>query len=307
MIISIELIVKTNKGDLMNTRQLETFLCASRTLNLTEAAIRLNYAQSSITAHIKRLEEELGYDLFERVGRRVILTSQGELFRDIAEKLLMLMNEAKLVGEKKQLVIGAPESQCFYRIPSILAKYKQLYPEIKMLFRPDDSNRSVEQKIADGDFDVGFITEFKLDACAKLTYHELASEKIMLLCSPDHELSNKKSVMLDDLKNENFLLPENECSFHTMLEKILQKQNIYLSNITEFISVGPLIQCAKLNTGLTVLPELTVQNELTNGELVPIHLDVEFPMASTYLAYHKDKKLPNHLKCFIEVAMEFAI
>jgi len=286
----------------MNSQQLETFLCASETLNLTETGKRLNFAQSSITAHIKKLEEELGYDLFERVGRRVVLTAQGVLFKDKASKLLVLMNEAKAVGKKQRLMnIGAQESQCIYRIPNILAEYKQGHPEVKMLFRPAHSNHEVEKEIVDGSIDIGFITDFRIDT-TKLVCHELAREKIMLLCSPEHDLQNKKQITLSDLKDETFLFPELGCSYRTMFEQMLQKENIYLSNVTQFISIEAIKQCVKLNIGLAVLPELTVQEELNKEELVPIQLENELPMASTYLAYHKDKKLPNYLKSFVDLA-----
>ncbi|MCL1990223.1 MAG: LysR family transcriptional regulator [Defluviitaleaceae bacterium] len=289
----------------MNTRQLETFLSASITLNLTETSKRLNFTQSSITAHIKRLEEELGYDLFERLGKRIILTEKGEMFRKKAIELLKLMNESKEIGKAQHLMkIGAQESQCIYRIPSILSRHKNLYPHIKMSFRPAHSNYEVEKKILDSHLDIGFITDFKVDSI-KLTCHKLIDEKILLLCSSENALAKHKRIMISDLKHETFLFTEKDCSYRNMFEALLQKEGVYQPNIIEFTSIEAIKQCVKLNIGITVLPELTVTQELKNDELIAISTVKKFPVASTYLVYHKNKQLLEHEKSFVDLAIDY--
>lgn len=291
----------------MNTRQLETFLSASETLNLTETSRRLNFAQSSITAHIKKLEEELGYDLFERVGRQVVLTSQGELFKQKAAKLLTLMKESKTIGKEIHLMkIGAQESQCIYRLPTLLSSYKKIQPQVKMLFRPAHSNYEVEKEMMNGNLDIGFITDFKLGT-NRLMSHKLTSEKILLLASPDSQWSQKRQVALSDLANESFLFTEAGCSYRTMFEQMLQKEGVFPTYVTEFISIEAIKQCAKLNIGLAVLPELTVREELEKGELVQVDLAEQLPMAHTYLVYHKDKQLLKHVKSFIDLVVNHRV
>jgi DNA-binding transcriptional LysR family regulator len=74
----------------MELRQLATFSTLAHTLNFTRAAALLNYAQSSVTAQIQALEEELGTPLFNRLGRRVTLTDAGQRFLSYAERVLAL-------------------------------------------------------------------------------------------------------------------------------------------------------------------------------------------------------------------------
>jgi DNA-binding transcriptional LysR family regulator len=89
-----------------------------------------------------------------------------------------------------------------------------------------------------------------------------------------------------------------------MFEEKMKKEGIYLSNITEFTSIEAIKQCVKLDIGLAVLPELTVQAELSNGELASIKIANEFPAADTYLVYHKDKDLPGYMQSFIELVLD---
>ena len=80
----------------MNTTQLETFLKITETQNFTAAANLLGYAQSTVTMQIKQLEEELGCLLFERLGKKVVLTPEGRKLSAYAERMMQLERELML-------------------------------------------------------------------------------------------------------------------------------------------------------------------------------------------------------------------
>ncbi|MDH2359870.1 LysR family transcriptional regulator [Priestia megaterium] len=106
----------------MELKQLKIFQVAARELNFTRTAEILHYAQSSVTAQIKSLEEELAVQLFDRLGKRVILTDAGKRFKLYTDKVLDLTEEAKeTVGGSEEpsrtLTICASETQCTYRLP----------------------------------------------------------------------------------------------------------------------------------------------------------------------------------------------
>ena len=124
----------------MDIKQLQTFLTASETLSFTQTAQLLDYAQSSITAQIKSLEEELGVVLFERLGKRITLSEEGKRLQQYAKKMLDLNTEMKkaVLNEQAQAVlkIGAQESQCVYRLPLILQQFQKFHPHVKIIFKP---------------------------------------------------------------------------------------------------------------------------------------------------------------------------
>ena len=286
----------------MNTRQLETFLSVCETLNLTETARRLNFAQSSITSQIKKLEDEIGYCLFERLGKGVVLTTRGVHFKENAVQLLALMKDSKEIGETKTaIVIGATESQCAYRIPKLLAEYNRLYPNIDISFRPANSNYEVQKEIFNGNLDIGFVTDFDADF-SKLVAHKLAEDRVLLLCSPQCSLSQKDNVSLDDLQDVTFLLTEEGSCYRSIFENLLYKNGVFPSNIIEFASIEAIKECVKLNIGVTVLLELAVTSSIANGELISLDFGHDLPVACTYLVHHKDKQLSEYLLDFIALS-----
>ena len=78
-------------------RQLRTFQAVAARQSVTRAATALGYAQSSVTAQIKALEEDLGVPLFDRIGRRVQLTKAGQAMAGYTDRILALANEARTV------------------------------------------------------------------------------------------------------------------------------------------------------------------------------------------------------------------
>ncbi|MGH3407533.1 MAG: LysR family transcriptional regulator [Streptosporangiaceae bacterium] len=81
----------------MKLRDLATFQAVARHLSFTRAAAELNYAQPALTAHVKALEAELGVQLFDRLGRRIALTAEGESLLGYAEEIIELVREATTV------------------------------------------------------------------------------------------------------------------------------------------------------------------------------------------------------------------
>jgi len=98
----------------MELRQLKAFVTAAKVGSFTQAAELLDYAQSSISAQISSLENEMGKKIFERLGRKVVLTKEGERLLAYAEEILRLSSEAKEAlastsSPNGSLVIGAYE------------------------------------------------------------------------------------------------------------------------------------------------------------------------------------------------------
>ncbi|PTX59573.1 regulatory helix-turn-helix LysR family protein [Melghirimyces profundicolus] len=113
----------------MELRHLKTFRTVAKRGGFTRAGEELGYAQSTITSHIHALEEELGSPLFDRLGKRTVLTEAGQRLLPYAEEMDRLSREAAetVVTEETPsgpLRIGAPESLLVYRLPTILYEYR---------------------------------------------------------------------------------------------------------------------------------------------------------------------------------------
>src|SRR5262245_28513989 len=121
----------------MELRQLTTFRTLARTRSFTRTAAELDYVQSNVSAQIRALEGELGVRLFDRLGRRVVLTEAGHRLLDYAERVLTLVDEARaVVGEDDEvagtITVGAPESLCTYRLPPVLREVRARHPRLRV-------------------------------------------------------------------------------------------------------------------------------------------------------------------------------
>ena len=130
----------------MEVRQLQTFCILAEELNFTRTAERVHTVQSNVTSQIKSLEAELGVPLFDRLGKRVVLTEAGRRLRPYAERALAAMDQghhAVKFGTEPAgpLRIGSPESVMTYRLPEVLQLFRKRYPKVDLIFHPDSQER----------------------------------------------------------------------------------------------------------------------------------------------------------------------
>lgn len=298
------------KGDLevkeMDIKQLQTFLTASETLSFTQTAQLLDYAQSTITAQIKSLEEELRVVLFERLGKRITLTEEGKRLQQYAQKMLDLDMEMKnaMLNEQEQAVlkIGAQESQCVYRLPSILQQFQKSHPQVKIIFKPVHTTEIAKDLLQSGNLDVAFITDIYRET-AMLHRERLLQEQLIFVSAPtDNEGENVFS--LQELSKETMLLTESGCSYRNQLEIELQQEGLHPYQMIEFASIEAIKQCVMAGLGISFLPKMVVEKELENGSLKELDPFLSLVPIFTDIAWHKDKHIQPYLSDFIKISQE---
>lgn len=293
---------------LMDTKQLMTFKLAAENLNFTQTAKVLNFAQSSVTSQVKALEAELGTRLFERLGKRLILTDEGRKFKGYADKMIALAKEAEgaVSGSSEPIgtiVIGAQESQCTYRLPPVLVKFKSQYPRVKLVFQPANSDGETRARLMDGVLDIAFITDVLKPGNA-VTVEPLVKEDMKMVSSPDHPLLTKHTVLPADLEQETLLLTQLGCSYRVILEEIFLDAGVYPHSIVEFVSIEAMKQCVVSGLGIAVLPAMAVEREIKAGRLNELAWQWSDKQIYTQLAWHQDKWISPPLRAFIESTRE---
>lgn len=292
----------------MEIKQLITFKVAAESLNFTQTAKKLNFAQSSVTAQIKTLEAELGTPLFERLGKRLFLTEAGKKFQLYADKMIALSNEAKMAVKDDEemagtLIIGAQESQCTYRLPSIIKRFKAQFPQIKLIFKPAHSNKDAKEQLMEGKVDLAFI----LDECKTedaLHVEPLMKEELKVVAASGHRLLEQPSISTKDLESETLLLTELGCSYRTLFEELFRTEDVYPANKIEFVRVEAIKQCVITDLGIAVLPAIVVEKDIGEGTIKELVLKNTITPIYTQIAWHKDKWMTVPLQQFIEVTRE---
>lgn len=291
----------------MEFRQLHAFYTVANTANFTRAAELLGYAQSSISTQVQQLEQELNTKLFERIGKRVVLTDEGKCFFTYVKQILNLSAEAKealsdSATPKGSITIGAPESLCSTRLPALLHEYRKRYPQVKIILKTG-SYKEFHDGLKSHLIDTALFFQREI-AHAELITTTLIDEPMVAVARVGHPLEAKGMLEPNDLREETLILPECGCSYRIILENILSSSNIYLETVLEFGSVNAMMQCAISGLGITFLPRIAVAKELSTGQLIDLHWSGPAFGTVIQIAYHKDKWLSPALTAFLSLTKE---
>lgn len=290
----------------MEIRYLKTFKAIVDLGGFTKAAEYLGYAQSTVTFHIKSIEGELSSPVFDRIGKKVFLTETGRLLMPHAIKILSIykdLKEVSLSGEiRGKLVISAPEALLIYRLPPVIKEFKEKYPRVDIQLKHLDPTK-LKTDLTQGHVDIAFVLDREREE-KEIHFEELVTEPMMFI-SPDFISLNRK----DSLKNRVFLFTERGCSYRMLFEKIIEHNIISYeaedANVIEFWSIDALKQCVICGLGVSVLPYITVENEIKQKKLIAQVINTDSKL-STYLAYHKDKWLAPSQEAFLEIVRKHA-
>lgn len=290
----------------MNSLQLECFICAAETMNFTKAAKMLYISQPTVTHHITTLENELGYELFERVNKQVFLTPAGKYFyksmKALSSEFQNVMLNAKKYGDgyKKELVIGCGSSEFEEQfLPDVIQKFTELHRDIYISF----CMNPIREKMAlfqDEKIDILFSTTKMNHDTKRFAYIPLRSYPMICVMSRENRLSGLKTVTLDDLENQNIILLDQNYAPPEMDELQKQIEKRYQANVIQYssnIRMSHLIMLC--NMGIAVMPEFKyLKNERLTA--IPFAWDEE---VSYGISVKKGDQKP-YVKEFVRMTKE---
>lgn len=291
----------------MELRQLTTFRMIAQTASFSRTASALSYAQSTVSAQIQALEEELGVSLFDRLGKTVVLTDAGQTLLGYAEKILDLADEAHLAvssGEELtgNIVVSAAETLCAYRLPAVIREFRARHPQVQVTLRMNHGD-TLEQDLREGVMDVAFVMAESFQS-TNLLVRAVIPETLLILAPPSHPLAGAKSVTFSDLQNEALILTENTCLYRRMFLRALRTAGVQPATIMEFHSVEAIKQSVMVGLGLALLPYIATKSEIAQGKLVPLNWAGRDFEVITQMVWHKDKWLSPALQAFLGVVEE---
>ncbi len=291
----------------MEIRQLKTFRIVAQLLSFNRAAEHLHYAQSSISAQIQALEEELGVKLFDRLGRGILLTEAGANLLNYAEKILDLADEARSevasVKELKgSLTIKVPETLSVHRLPLVIKQFRSRYPRVRLRFTTC-THEGLQKDLRKGITDLAFLMTDSFHV-ADLEVQALGIENLVLVAHPDHPLAKKPVVHTRDLEGETLLFSRVDCSYRKTLEAVLKLEKVRYDATLDFNSVAAIKQCVMAGVGISILPEITVTEDISQARLTVLSWSEGVIEVATLMIWYKDRWLSPTLSAFMEVVQE---
>jgi len=287
----------------MEIRNFKTLRAIVETGSFSRASKTLNYAQSSVTAHIKAVEDFYGVPVFDRIGKRVLLNDFGKIVFHHALKLLDTYDEiCTLAGDNDHpsgtLRIGVPESTMLYRLYPVLGTYKENYPDVEIIME----NRTcplLREGLKNGELDLALVLEQKRQE-PDLIIHDLIQEDMVIVLP-----NNYSGDSLDSLEGYSVLYTEEGCSYRGIFQALLAEAGILADNIIETTSVEVIKRYVLCGIGISFLPLITVKKEIESGAIRHIPWDGALPVI-LQLAYHKDKWVTPAMTEFIGMIKEEA-
>ncbi|RJQ84929.1 MAG: LysR family transcriptional regulator [Desulfobacteraceae bacterium] len=291
----------------MEIQQLRTFCTVARLLSFKQAAERLNYAQSSISAQIHALEEDLGVRLFDRLGRHILLTEAGDRLLQYAERILDLTEEtraevASTSEPQGTLTIRVPETFCAHRLPPVILKFQTIFPKVRLRFITC-AVEGLQKDLRKGITDLAFLITESIQA-SDLGVEALGFESVVIVSHPDHPLASKSIVQTKDLEAETVLHSNVDCSYRKSFQQLLDHENVRLARSIEFSSVAALKQCAIRGVGIAILPEVTVEEEIARGRLSVLPWSQGKLEMALLMIWYKDRWLSPSLSAFMNMTRE---
>lgn len=292
----------------MELRQLRIFVTVAEEKSFTRAAQIMGYAQSNITAQVRLLEEEFGTRLFERLGKKIALTPDGERLLYHAQKLLRDASEVQaamacITEPNGILNIGITESLCIFKLPALLKEYIRLYPKVKLVIRqgtPLDFARWLRENTIDVAFSLDQVISDD-DLITKV----LCEEPMIIVGSDEHPLIAKGHIELEDISRESFIYTERNCSYRSVIEHYLADFKIKPLTSYEFDSIEAIKQFVLSGLGIALLPYAAVEKELAAGNMVDLKLIEPKIEMYTQIIYHKNKWLSPTLVSLLDLVKEY--
>ncbi len=290
----------------MELRELNTFVHIAKAKSFSKAAHYLGYSQAAVTIQIKQLEAELDTMLFDRIGKQISLTHEGELFYTHAVRILRDVKEAQdaVSGENEltgSLCIGAIESISSAILPQLLLRFHSQYPNVcvKVII---DTPAVLFQMMNSNAIDLVYTLDQKIfDAKWEKELEE--PERILFSTASSSPLAAHPDVTLEELLDQPFLLTEKNASYRFILDQYLAAQGLEVHPFLESGSTGFLLKVLReTSPAVSFLPEFTIQQDVEAGTLTILNVKDLNLRIWRQIFHHKDKHLTKEILAFIALA-----
>ncbi len=260
---------------MLDLRLLQTFLVVAAGLSFRKAAQNLHLAPSTVTGQIKALEEELGHTLFDRTGRRVLLTGHGRRLLRHARRLVDLEAETRrsLGGDGDDdgpatLAVRVSASLGAYCLPWVLPRFRERFARTRLTLATH-SRHGLVRDLRSGTVDAALLLGEPFtspDLCVEI----LGRQPLAVITAPESTLAGHREVVPTDLQGETLILTPHVWSVRSSIEQALLAARVDLSGLVECSSVEIVKRLVMAGQGVSVVPGFTVEQEASQGKLAAL-------------------------------------
>lgn len=274
-----------------------------KTGTLTKAAQILHLTQSALSHQLKEVEKETTIKIFNRGGRRLQLTEEGERFLQSAEKILVELQELKTdlknfkSGKTGKLNISTQCYTTYHWLPSIIKEFKEKSPDIFIHINSEATHNPIDYLLK-GELDVGIVKTNS--SHAKIHYHPIFEDDLMVIMPADHALTQKRVIKIKDFHNEELIMSSYNAQDKdiVLIENLLQIEKVSPRIIHKVLYTDAIIEMVSSGLAIGLMANWIIQPYLTSHNIVARPLPPSISRRTWYAATSKQNTaINNFLDC----------
>ncbi len=284
----------------MDTHSLTAFVSVAETGSFSLAAEKLFLTQPAVSKRISNLEQQMGCQLFDRIGRNISLTEAGTTLLPKAKHILLeledtrrlLINLSGTVGGKLSLAVSHHVS--LHRLPDTLRSFSANHPKVELDLEFTESELAYEG-ILHGDMELAIIT-LSPHPHPQIESIPVWMDNLRFVVANEHPLAALSQVSFKDLTKHNAILPDQKTFTREIAEQYFNQQGLDINVIMSTNYLDTIRMMVSIGLGWSLLPETLIDDSLTALE-VPSG-EIKRPLG---LIFHRDRTLSNAARVFIEL------
>ncbi len=282
----------------MELRQLEYFQMASRLKNITRAAQRLRVSQPNITVAIKKLEAELGVQLFDRSQKQLTLTPEGKVFLKRIELALRNIEDAVLeVNDYKHLQkgtikIGIPPMMGAYLFPKVFSGFRHLHPNLDVLLY-EEGSLTIREKLESDELDFGII--IVPESTPNLNVLKMSRNQLMVCVSKNSPLADNEEITPEDIADADLIMLKEGAYSREVVQDKLSALKISPRTVLESSQIVTIKGLVAHQVGIAFLLDFICENS-HDIKAIPFYEPI---FVNIGLAWKKEKYVSKAAQAFI--------
>ncbi len=294
----------------MDLWQLNIFSKVVEQRSFSKAGEIVHLSQPTVSSHIKDLENHFGCRLIDRLVKEAVPTREGQLLYQYALRLISLRDEAETALNqfkgrvKGNLVVGGSTIPGGYILPGAIAGFLKRYPEVFLSLKVGDTGK-ITGDILSGELELGIVGARSADN--KLIQEVLVEDEMQLIVPADHRWARKKSLTLEMLMQEQFIIRESGSGTLKSIQDNLTRSGHHIEDfniVTELGSTEAVVQGVKNKIGLSIISPIAVSEELKAGILKAIPISGLDLKRHFYLTRHKHRSLSPTAQAFAQFLLD---
>ncbi len=289
----------------MELKQLQYFMAVCEELHFSRAAERMGVSAPNISQQIRSLEEELGVLLFDRIGRKIVLTDAGAILREHGSAALGQLRQAgDAIADLKHkqggaLSIGVLPGDADLLFNALLLDFHRAYPQVSVSLL---ETMKVTEQVLDRSIDIGVTIGPVADE--RLTAIPLFREEFALAVGSRHPLAAESALPLAKLASLKLVLFPGDHQCRRLLEQYCLEQGFRVQPHLETTTLASLLRMVEQGFGACVLPRLLLEN-LDSADIRTLRLIQPTPSQDICLVYRSDRYVSYAMRTFIKTLRHY--